>query len=64
MTRDQDIATALEAIRERVRYNEPRHRDPEAFHVEKSELTGAITGLITAVRHGKPVPKVAKTAKA
>lgn len=50
-----DIATALDLIRERVRNNKPRHNKPEAFHEEKSEITGDITEVINAVRAGRPI---------
>lgn len=50
--RDAAIADEIERIREMVRKNAPRHRDPEAFHTEKSEITGALTRLATKVRHG------------
>lgn len=45
-----EIADAIDRIRERVRRNEPRHRNPDAFHEEKSEITGDLTKLAKAVR--------------
>lgn len=50
-----DIVDALDRIRERVRDNKPRHNKPEAFHEEKSEITGDITEVINAVRAGRPI---------
>lgn len=45
------MAEELDAIRERVRRNEPRHRDPERFHIEKSEITGLLTAVINRLRN-------------
>jgi hypothetical protein len=52
---DSIVAAELEAIRERVRRNEPRHGDPEAFHVEKSAITGRLTAIIESLRSGLPL---------
>jgi len=49
------VLSELEDIRERVRRNLPRHRRPEAFHEEKSEITARLTEVINALRTGKPV---------
>lgn len=43
----------IERIRERVRRNTPRHGNPDAFHEEKSEITGDLTALAQAIRSGK-----------
>lgn len=43
------IIQELTAIRERVRRNEPRHGNPDAFHEEKSEITGDLTAIINAL---------------
>ena len=56
-TRESDLVAELEAIRERVRRNEPRHRDPEAFHIEKSEITGRLSRVINALTSGRPLRK-------
>lgn len=73
-----DEAAALRIISNRVRANEPRHRDPEAFHVEKSEIVRDIGRLLaghipanlrpqppaTAVKRLKSGPETHRNGKA
>ncbi|HEX4237715.1 MAG TPA: hypothetical protein VHZ64_07230 [Xanthobacteraceae bacterium] len=42
---DADVAEQLRALARRVRHNVPHHRDPERFHVEKSEIEHALGRL-------------------
>lgn len=42
--------TALDEIAERVRRLVPSHRDPERFHVEKSEIEHELRRLAREVR--------------
>lgn len=53
--RDQAIATEIRRIRDLVRRNTPRHHDPEAFHEQKSEITGALTRLLDRIERGGAV---------
>ncbi len=41
----------LKRIRERVDRNVPRHGDPEAFHVEKSEIVHELKRLEIEASH-------------
>lgn len=43
------IIHELETIRARVRRNEPRHRNPDAFHEEKSQIAADIGAVINAL---------------
>jgi hypothetical protein len=54
-----DAAEQLRALALRVRHNLPRRRDPEKFHVEKSDIEKALVTLAnkldgTTERRSKP----------
>lgn len=49
----EDIAAAIERVRERVRRNLPRHRDPERFHEELSVITLHLTLIARWQRSGR-----------
>lgn len=49
----EEIARAVEATRERIRRNLPRHRDPERFHEELSEITLRLTLIARWQRTGR-----------
>ena len=51
------LARALEAIRDRVQRNIPKHRDPERFHEEKSEIAGDLSRLVSDLRKGRASPR-------
>lgn len=55
--RDAELARELESLRDRVSRNVPRHRDPERFHEEKSEIAGAISRLVSLIRRGTTPPR-------
>ena len=42
---DADVAEALRALAKRVRHNVPTGHNPERFHIEKSEIEGALSRL-------------------
>ncbi|MGE0751846.1 MAG: hypothetical protein AB7F39_06705 [Variibacter sp.] len=48
-----EVAEEIEAIRDRIRRNVPKHNKPDAFHEEKSEITAELTKLADKVRRGK-----------
>mgnify|MGYP001037217866 CR=1 FL=1 len=45
---------AIDEIMRRVEKLRPSHRDPEAFHVEKSEIVAALRGLAGPSRPREP----------
>ncbi len=45
LSKQDDIET-LKAVQRRVASNVPRHGNPEAFHIEKSEIVEAIKGVV------------------
>jgi hypothetical protein len=51
----RDLATELEAIVTRIRCNGPRHRDPEAFHVERSEIANDAMAVVRKLRSHDPL---------
>ena len=52
MTR-ADFAAQLRDLALQVRHLRPSHRDPEAFHVQKSEIENALRRLSNAAgQHG------------
>lgn len=54
MTRS-DLATQLHALALQVRHLRPSHRDPEAFHVQKSEIEYALRRLSRTAGRQEPV---------
>jgi hypothetical protein len=44
--------SAVEALADRLQRLAPSHRDPEAFHVEKSSLVAELRELAGAMRRG------------
>jgi hypothetical protein len=49
------IRAELERIRDRVRKNETSRRDPEAYHVEKSEIANDLNAIISQFPSGSLV---------
>lgn len=50
MSASLGLALRIEALRERVRRNSPRHSDPEAFHDEKSEIADELNRIARELR--------------
>ena len=46
-------AATLKALAKRVMDNVPRHRDPEHFHVEKSEIAKTLNEIAERASHAK-----------
>lgn len=54
MTRDpRTISTELEDLAYKVLALIPDHRDPETYHIRKSEIVGRLKALARATEHGR-----------
>lgn len=51
----QALAQELEAIVTRIRCNGPRHRDPERFHEERSEIAEDAMTIVRKLRSRDPL---------
>jgi hypothetical protein len=49
------LAAELETIVGRVRRNGPRHRDPEAFHVERDQIANDAMAIVRKLRSRDPL---------
>lgn len=56
MSRAADLGQQLHDLAVRVRHLCPSHRDPEAFHIQKSEIEAALRNL-SRTQHQTQTPK-------
>jgi len=46
----EDLAATVQELAKRVARNEPQHRDPERFHLEKSDIAHQLRAVASKIK--------------
>lgn len=57
----QNVAELLRSLASRVERNVPHHRDPEQFHIEKSEIASELRRIAKRDTPRRPNPTATST---